>query len=53
MNKNIISQEYHQLLNPLKYMRKFAEGYPDSKFVQEALAQLTWYHKFGSTRFWR
>lgn len=28
----------------LKYMRKFAEEYPDFKFVQEVLAQLTWYH---------
>ena len=28
----------------LKYMRKFAEEYPDSQFVQEVLAQLTWYH---------
>lgn len=28
----------------LKYMRKFAEEYPDVKFVQELLAQLTWYH---------
>jgi predicted nuclease of restriction endonuclease-like (RecB) superfamily len=28
----------------LKYMRKFAEEYPDSEFVQEVLAQLTWYH---------
>jgi predicted nuclease of restriction endonuclease-like (RecB) superfamily len=28
----------------LRYMRKFAEEYPDSQFVQEALAQLTWYH---------
>jgi predicted nuclease of restriction endonuclease-like (RecB) superfamily len=28
----------------LKYMRRFAEEYTDSKFVQEALAQLTWYH---------
>lgn len=28
----------------LKYMRKFAEEYPDQEFVQEALAQLTWYH---------
>lgn len=25
----------------LKYMRKFAAEYPDSKFVQEVLAQLT------------
>ena len=28
----------------LKYMRKFAEEYPDKGIVQEALAQLTWYH---------
>ena len=28
----------------LKYMRKFAENYPDKKFVQEVLAQITWYH---------
>lgn len=28
----------------LKYMRKFAEKYPDVEFVQEPLAQLTWYH---------
>ena len=28
----------------LKYMRKFAEEYPDIQFVQEVLAQLTWYH---------
>ena len=28
----------------LKYMRKFAEQYPNIEFVQEALAQLTWYH---------
>jgi len=28
----------------LKYMRKFAEEYPDIEFVQEVLAQLTWYH---------
>lgn len=28
----------------LKYMRKFAEEYPDFEFVQEVLAQLTWYH---------
>lgn len=28
----------------LKYMRKFADEHPDSEFVQEALAQLTWYH---------
>lgn len=28
----------------LKYMRKFAAEYLDSQFVQEVLAQLTWYH---------
>jgi predicted nuclease of restriction endonuclease-like (RecB) superfamily len=28
----------------LKYMRKFTQEYPDSQFVQEVLAQLTWYH---------
>ncbi len=28
----------------LKYMRKFAEEYPDIIIVHEVLAQLTWYH---------
>lgn len=28
----------------LKYMRKIAEEYPDFEFVQEVLAQITWYH---------
>ncbi|RKY66318.1 MAG: DUF1016 domain-containing protein [Candidatus Latescibacterota bacterium] len=28
----------------LKYMRAFAEAYPDEQFVQEVLAQITWYH---------
>jgi predicted nuclease of restriction endonuclease-like (RecB) superfamily len=28
----------------LKYMRQFAETYPDFQFVQEVLAQITWYH---------
>ncbi len=28
----------------LKYMRKFSKEYPDIQFVQEVLAQLTWYH---------
>ncbi len=28
----------------LKYMRKFSEEYTDILFVQEVLAQLTWYH---------
>jgi predicted nuclease of restriction endonuclease-like (RecB) superfamily len=28
----------------LKYMRAFAEAWPDASIVQEALAQITWYH---------
>ena len=28
----------------LKYMRKMAKEYTDFKFVQEVLAQITWYH---------
>ena len=28
----------------LKHMRAFAEAYPDEQFVQEVLAQVTWYH---------
>ena len=28
----------------LKYMRAFAAAWPDAKVVQEALAQVTWYH---------
>lgn len=28
----------------LKYMRKFAKEYPDFQFMQEVLAQITWYH---------
>ena len=28
----------------LKYMRSFAESYPTKAFVQEVLAQITWYH---------
>ena len=28
----------------LKYMRGFAEKYKDIQFVQEVLAQITWYH---------
>jgi len=29
----------------LKYMRSFAEAWPDEEFVQEVLAQLPWYHQ--------
>lgn len=28
----------------LKYMRRFAQAYPDESIVQEVLAQITWYH---------
>lgn len=28
----------------LKYMAKFAAEYPNAEFVQEVLAQITWYH---------
>lgn len=28
----------------LKYMRSFAEAYPQEQFLQEVLAQITWYH---------
>jgi predicted nuclease of restriction endonuclease-like (RecB) superfamily len=28
----------------LKYMRRYAETYPDEPIVQEVLAQITWYH---------
>jgi predicted nuclease of restriction endonuclease-like (RecB) superfamily len=28
----------------LKYMRRFAQEWPDTSIVQEALAQITWYH---------
>ncbi|MBK6615772.1 PDDEXK nuclease domain-containing protein [Ottowia sp.] len=31
----------------LKYMRAFAEAWPDESFVQEVLAQLPWYHQLA------
>lgn len=31
----------------LKYMRAFAEAWPDEQFVQELLAQITWYHNIA------
>ncbi|KAM3114048.1 PDDEXK nuclease domain-containing protein [Phormidesmis sp. 146-33] len=31
----------------LKYMRSFAETYPDESIVQEVLAQITWYHNIA------
>ncbi len=31
----------------LKYMRAFAEAWPEESFVQEVLAQLPWYHQLA------
>jgi predicted nuclease of restriction endonuclease-like (RecB) superfamily len=31
----------------LKYMRAFAEAYPEVSIVQEVLAQITWYHNLA------
>ena len=31
----------------LKYMRAFAQAWPEPKFVQEVLAQLPWYHQLA------
>jgi predicted nuclease of restriction endonuclease-like (RecB) superfamily len=31
----------------LKYMRAFAEAWPDTEFVQAVLAQLPWYHQLA------
>ena len=31
----------------LKYMRSFAEAWPEEPIVQEALAQITWYHNLA------
>ena len=31
----------------LKYMRAFADAYPSEQIVQEALAQITWYHNIA------
>ncbi len=31
----------------LKYMRSFAAAWPDAAIVQEALAQITWYHNLA------
>ncbi|WP_346294317.1 PDDEXK nuclease domain-containing protein [Sphaerothrix gracilis] len=31
----------------LLYMRAFADAWPDEKFVQELLGQITWYHNLG------
>ncbi len=32
----------------LKYMRAFAEAYPNEQIVQEVLAQITWYHNISA-----
>lgn len=31
----------------LRYMRAFADAWPDEPFVQEVLAQITWYHNIA------
>lgn len=31
----------------LKYMRKFAEAWPERSFVQASLAQISWYHNLA------
>ena len=31
----------------LKYMRAFADAWPDAEFVQAVLAQLPWYHQLA------
>jgi hypothetical protein len=31
----------------LKYMKAFAEAWPDLSIVQAALAQITWYHNIA------
>ena len=31
----------------LKYMRAFAQAWPDAEFVQAVLAQLPWYHQIA------
>jgi predicted nuclease of restriction endonuclease-like (RecB) superfamily len=31
----------------LKYMRAFAQNYPEREFVQEVFAQITWYHNIA------
>ncbi|WP_425290532.1 hypothetical protein [Desulfatibacillum alkenivorans] len=33
----------------LKYMRAFAEAWPDPEYVQELLAQLPWRHRILAT----
>jgi predicted nuclease of restriction endonuclease-like (RecB) superfamily len=40
---------YMQGFSPrnLKYMRAFAEAWPDEPFVQEVLARLPWYHQLA------
>lgn len=32
----------------LKYMRAFAQAWPDAEFVQAVLAQLPWHHQIGA-----
>jgi predicted nuclease of restriction endonuclease-like (RecB) superfamily len=46
-----LTQEFPQMkgfsTRNLKYMRAFAEAYPDQAIVQEVLAQIPWYHNIA------
>lgn len=46
-----LSQEFPQMkgfsTRNLKYMRAFAEAYPDQEVMQETLAQIPWYHNIA------
>lgn len=48
--KSTFPDDYGTILDALKErirserLRKFAESWPERKMVQEALAQITWYH---------
>ena len=41
------TQAVNRELVLLYYMRSFAEAWPDESIVQEALAQLPWYHQLA------
>lgn len=45
---NDLSREFSDMkgfsTRNLKYMRAFSDAYPDKGFVQEVLAQMSWYH---------
>ena len=51
MNEIILPSDFPELkgfsARNLKYMRKFADVWPEPEFVQEVLAQLPWYHQIA------